>query len=97
VLGHRKGASAGAASVIELTVSVLQPILQVLYCRFVFSPLPIVKMFMLLRVQLSGSIYHGGADLSEIMAEAFKRFSLSNPLHPEMFPAVRKVRGGGLS
>ncbi len=42
-------------------------------------------------LQLSGSIYHGGDELCEIMSEAFSHFSLSNPLHPEVFPSVRKV------
>jgi len=25
------------------------------------------------------------------MGEAFKRFALSNPLHPDLFPSVRKM------
>jgi sphinganine-1-phosphate aldolase len=41
---------------------------------------------------MSGCVYHGGDDLSDITAEAYKRFSLSNPLHPDVFPSVRKVR-----
>ena len=40
---------------------------------------------------MSGCVYHGGDDLSIIMAEAFGRFALANPLHPDVFPSVRKV------
>jgi sphinganine-1-phosphate aldolase len=43
------------------------------------------------RGRLSGAIYHGGEELSALTAEAYKMFSLSNPLHPEVFPAVRKM------
>jgi hypothetical protein len=45
-------------------------------------------------LQVSGSVYHGGDELSAIMAEAFSRYALSNPLHPDLFPGVRKVRKG---
>lgn len=41
--------------------------------------------------RLSGSIYHGGADLNEIASEAMKLFTFSNPLHPEVFPSVRQM------
>lgn len=41
--------------------------------------------------RISGCVYHGGQDLSSIMTEAFSRFSLSNPLHPDVFPSLRKV------
>lgn len=41
--------------------------------------------------KISGCIYHGGSDLSTIMTEAFSRFALSNPLHPDVFPSLRKM------
>jgi sphinganine-1-phosphate aldolase len=41
--------------------------------------------------QLSGAVYHGGDALTDVMAEAFRRFALSNPLHPDVFPMVRKM------
>lgn len=41
--------------------------------------------------KLSGAVYHGGDELTEVMAEAFRRFALSNPLHPDAFPCVRKM------
>lgn len=47
--------------------------------------------------KVSGCVYHGGDDLSAIMAEAYKRFSLSNPLHPDVFPSVRKMEAEVIS
>ena len=41
--------------------------------------------------QLSGSVYHGGDALVDVMTEAFRRYALSNPLHPDVFPSVRKM------
>ncbi|GAO47937.1 sphingosine-1-phosphate lyase 1 [Saitoella complicata NRRL Y-17804] len=41
--------------------------------------------------QVSGAVYHGGSDLSTLTSEAYSLFSLSNPLHPDIFPAVRKM------
>ncbi|KAG9097706.1 hypothetical protein FS749_005691 [Ceratobasidium sp. UAMH 11750] len=41
--------------------------------------------------KLSGAVYHGGDDMEEIMVNAFKRYAVSNPLHPDVFPAVRKM------
>lgn len=42
--------------------------------------------------RISGCVYHGGDDLSQLMTEAFSRYALSNPLHPDVFPSLRKVR-----
>lgn len=47
--------------------------------------------------KVSGCVYHGGDDLSAIMAEAYKRFCLSNPLHPDVFPSVRKMEAEVIS
>ncbi|KAA0153128.1 hypothetical protein FNF29_03316 [Cafeteria roenbergensis] len=41
--------------------------------------------------KLSGTVYHGGDDLSKIIASAISKFALSNPLHPSSFPSVRKM------
>lgn len=41
--------------------------------------------------QVSGSVYHGGDDLTAVIGEAFSRYALSNPLHPDLFPSVRKM------
>ncbi|CAG8485660.1 8193_t:CDS:2, partial [Ambispora leptoticha] len=41
--------------------------------------------------RVSGAIYHGGQDLSRILSEAYTMFSTSNPLHPNIFPGVRKM------
>lgn len=40
---------------------------------------------------VSGAVYHGGADLIELQTEALKRFSVANPIHPDVFPGVRKM------
>lgn len=40
---------------------------------------------------VSGAVYHGGDDLIDLQAEAFKKFSVSNPIHPDVFPGVRKM------
>lgn len=41
--------------------------------------------------KVSGAVYHGGEDLLNIQAEAMKLFSVSNPIHADVFPAVRKM------
>ena len=41
--------------------------------------------------RVSGAIYHGGKDHIKILNEAYSTFSVSNPLHPEIFPGVRKM------
>lgn len=41
--------------------------------------------------QVSGAVYHGGSDLVKLQAEAFERFSVANPIHPDVFPGVRKM------
>ncbi|ORZ32057.1 pyridoxal phosphate-dependent transferase [Catenaria anguillulae PL171] len=41
--------------------------------------------------KVSGAVYHGGDDLSAIITEAYGAFSSSNPLHPDLFPGVRKM------
>lgn len=41
--------------------------------------------------RVSGAVYHGGHELSDLQSEAFKKFGVSNPIHPDVFPAVRKM------
>jgi sphinganine-1-phosphate aldolase len=41
--------------------------------------------------RVSGTVYHGGNDLSKIITEACSMFYYANPLHPDVFPAVRKM------
>jgi sphinganine-1-phosphate aldolase len=41
--------------------------------------------------RVSGAVYHGGDDLGDLQSEAFKRFGVSNPIHPDVFPGVRKM------
>lgn len=42
--------------------------------------------------RISGCVYHGGEALEEVMTSAFRAFAISNPLHPDVFPSLRKVR-----
>ncbi|KAH7925624.1 PLP-dependent transferase [Leucogyrophana mollusca] len=41
--------------------------------------------------KLSGAVYHGGPALTAVLVRAFARYAVANPLHPEVFPAVRKM------
>ncbi|GAA5814070.1 hypothetical protein MFLAVUS_007560 [Mucor flavus] len=41
--------------------------------------------------KVSGSIYHGGEQLTRILGEAYTIFAVANPLHPEIFPGVRRM------
>ncbi|EPQ29364.1 uncharacterized protein PFL1_03119 [Pseudozyma flocculosa PF-1] len=41
--------------------------------------------------KVSGAVYHGGDDLSDLVSETIKAFLLTNPLHPDVFPGVRKM------
>lgn len=40
---------------------------------------------------VSGAVYHGGEELNRVILACFARFLLTNPLHPEVFPGVRKM------
>jgi sphinganine-1-phosphate aldolase len=33
----------------------------------------------------------GGEDLEKVIVAAYQRYCVSNPLHPDVFPAVRKM------
>ena len=41
--------------------------------------------------QASGTVYHGGSDLTALECQTFSLFALSNPLHPDVFCYVRKM------
>ncbi|KAI8591216.1 pyridoxal phosphate-dependent transferase [Geranomyces variabilis] len=41
--------------------------------------------------KISGAIYHGGDAVSALITDAFSRFTITNPLHPEIFPGIRKM------
>lgn len=41
--------------------------------------------------RVSGAVYHGGDELLDIQSNAFRRFGVSNPIHPDVFPGVRKM------
>ncbi|KAL9098601.1 MAG: hypothetical protein Q9163_005771 [Psora crenata] len=40
---------------------------------------------------VSGAVYHGGDGLVKLQADAFEKFSVANPIHPDVFPGVRKM------
>ena len=41
--------------------------------------------------KVSGTVYHGGSDLSQLIVKAIEIYILSNPLHVDVFPSVRKM------
>ena len=41
--------------------------------------------------KVSGTVYHGEAELLELQAAAMRHFSVSNPIHADVFPAIRKM------
>ncbi|CBX93138.1 hypothetical protein IAQ61_008865 [Plenodomus lingam] len=41
--------------------------------------------------RVSGAVYHGGDELIRLQTEAFGQFTVSNPIHPDVFPGVRKM------
>jgi sphinganine-1-phosphate aldolase len=40
---------------------------------------------------VSGAVYHGGKNLTELQCKAYSMFAVTNPLHPGVFPGVRKM------
>ena len=40
---------------------------------------------------VSGAVYHGEEDLLKLQTEAFGKFTVANPIHPDVFPGVRKM------
>ena len=43
--------------------------------------------------QASGAIYHGDSKLLDFLSQVYGLFTVANPLHPELFPYVRKMEG----
>lgn len=41
--------------------------------------------------RVSGAVYHGGQDLLDLQNKAYGQFAVSNPIHPDVFPGVRKM------
>jgi sphinganine-1-phosphate aldolase len=41
--------------------------------------------------RVSGAVYHGGKELTQLQTEAFGMFTVANPIHPDVFPGVRKM------
>lgn len=41
--------------------------------------------------KVSGAVYHGGQDLTNLIVAAYERYCVSNPLHPDVFPTIRKM------
>ncbi|KAL1841678.1 hypothetical protein VTJ49DRAFT_6717 [Mycothermus thermophilus] len=40
---------------------------------------------------VSGAVYHGESDLIALQTEAYGKFTVANPIHPDVFPGVRKM------
>lgn len=40
---------------------------------------------------VSGAVYHGQDSLIRLQTEALQKFIVSNPIHPDVFPGVRKM------
>lgn len=41
--------------------------------------------------RVSGAVYHGGEELLALQLAAYARYSVANQLHPDVFPAIRKM------
>lgn len=41
--------------------------------------------------KVSGAVYHGGDDLIHLQTIAYEKYCVANQLHPDVFPAVRKM------
>ncbi|EJS42266.1 dpl1p [Saccharomyces arboricola H-6] len=41
--------------------------------------------------KVSGAVYHGGDDLIHLQTVAYEKYCVANQLHPDVFPAVRKM------
>lgn len=40
---------------------------------------------------VSGAVYHGEDNLIRLQTEAYGKFTVANPIHPDVFPGVRKM------
>ncbi|EGV60005.1 dihydrosphingosine-1-phosphate lyase [Yamadazyma tenuis ATCC 10573] len=41
--------------------------------------------------RVSGAVYHGGSELMSLQSDAYRKYSIANQLHPDVFPGVRKM------
>ncbi|KAJ1819160.1 Dihydrosphingosine phosphate lyase, partial [Coemansia sp. RSA 2675] len=41
--------------------------------------------------RVSGAVYHGGEELVRLTNEAYAMYNLTNPLHPGVFPGLRRI------
>ncbi|KAL8869407.1 MAG: hypothetical protein Q9198_007896, partial [Flavoplaca austrocitrina] len=41
--------------------------------------------------RVSGAVYRGEDTLIKVQVDAFQRFMVANPIHPDVFPGVRKM------
>ncbi|KAI5451158.1 Dihydrosphingosine phosphate lyase [Naganishia albida] len=41
--------------------------------------------------RVSGAVYHGGDEINQVIIDATSKFIVSNPLHPDVFPGIRKM------
>lgn len=41
--------------------------------------------------KISGAVYHGGKEFNDLLGDVIKMFMVSNPLHPEVFPGIRRM------
>jgi sphinganine-1-phosphate aldolase len=47
--------------------------------------------------QATGAVYHNREEIKEVIIEALKNFLPSNPLHPELFPDIRRFEASVVS
>ena len=40
---------------------------------------------------VSGAVYSGESNLLDLQTQAFGKFTVANPIHPDVFPGVRKM------
>jgi sphinganine-1-phosphate aldolase len=41
--------------------------------------------------RVSGAVYHGERELLKLQTDVYGKFTVSNPIHPDVFPGVRKM------
>ena len=41
--------------------------------------------------KVSGTVYLAGSELETLLCDVYHLFSLTNPLHPDVFPSVRQM------
>lgn len=41
--------------------------------------------------RVSGTVYSGDAKLNDVVSDVYKKFTWTNPLHPDVFPSIRFV------